>query len=154
MNKTLFVAVLALTAVSAHAQDMKTFASSAEVEAMIAKAKADIKPGLADISQSVVALAPYDVTVDYRVAGGGPSFHPREAEFIFIMDGTGSFLMGGTMKDKQGKQTTEVKDAVIEGARTYPLTKGDFIFVPQATPHQVLTVNGTMTLMAIHVPRQ
>ncbi len=153
MKTTLLAVALALTTVSAHAQDMKTFASSAEVQALIAKAKATIKPGQTDISQSVVALAPYDVTVDYRVAGGGPSFHPKEAEFIYIMDGTGSFLMGGAMKDKAGKPTTEVKDAVIEGAATYPLTKGAFVFVPQATPHQILTVDGTMTLMAIHVPR-
>src|SRR5205809_3049689 len=47
----------------------KLFAGAGDVTAMIAKAKAERKPGQANYAQPIVRLAPYTANLEYRVAG-------------------------------------------------------------------------------------
>ena len=75
-----FAIVLSCTAMAAAAQQaappapsaatLKTFASSADVAALAAKAKADRKPDQALVAQPLLQLAPYNVNLEYRAAVG------------------------------------------------------------------------------------
>ena len=72
-----FVITLSLTFVSAamaqqsapSAQAMKTFASSADVAALAAKAKSERKPDQPVVAERILHLAPYNANLEYRVAG-------------------------------------------------------------------------------------
>ena len=41
----------------------------------------------------------------------------------------------------------------IEGGESRQIAKGDFIMVPENTPHWFSTINGTLVLMSLHLPR-
>ena len=47
----------------------KTFTSTTEVDAMIARAKSERKPDQPDFDQPLLRLAPYAVNLEYRVEG-------------------------------------------------------------------------------------
>ena len=57
------------------AQSMKEFASSADVRAMIAKAKNDRKGDQPLVAQRILQLAPYNVNLEYRASVGPASIH-------------------------------------------------------------------------------
>src|SRR4029077_10710804 len=53
----------------------KTFASAADIQALAAKAKAEHKPGQPTVPENILALAPYNVNLEYRTAVGPSAVH-------------------------------------------------------------------------------
>ena len=81
----------------------KLFAGSADVTAMIAKAKSERKPDQANFIQPIVRLAPYNANLEYRVAGvnAPASVHEREAEMFYVVEGSGTLVTGGTLREEK-----------------------------------------------------
>ena len=70
----------ALAATTAMAQDspaqaMKTFTSSAEITALIAKAKAERKNNAPIVNETILALAPIAANLEYRASIGPSAVH-------------------------------------------------------------------------------
>jgi mannose-6-phosphate isomerase-like protein (cupin superfamily) len=82
---------------------LKLFASAADVTAMIAKAKAERKPDQPNFIQPIVGLAPYTANLEHRVAGipAPASVHEREAEMFYVVEGSGTLVTGGKLKDEK-----------------------------------------------------
>jgi mannose-6-phosphate isomerase-like protein (cupin superfamily) len=53
-----------------------------------------------------------------------------------VIDGSATMVAGGKL---------------VGEART--IAKGDFIIVPEHTPHWFISINGTLVLIILHVPR-
>jgi len=51
----------------------RTMVSAADVAALIAKARVDRKEGQALLAQSMIQLAPYNVSLEYRAAVANPA---------------------------------------------------------------------------------
>lgn len=131
---------------------MKLFASSADVQALQAKAKADHKQGQAIVSEPILRLAPYNVNLEYRPQAGTAAVHIKEAELFYVIDGSATMTTGGKLVD--GKQNGDnITGPSIEGGKSQKMSKGDFLFVPENTPHWVSAVDGSVTFMTLHVPR-
>ena len=132
----------------------KFFASSADVTAMIAKAKAERKPDQANFIQPIVQLAPYNANLESRVAGvkAPASVHEREAEMFYVIEGAGTLVTGGTLHDEKRTNAENLTGAAIDGGTPRRITKGDWVMVPEKTPHWFSQVEGTITLMSIHLP--
>ncbi len=79
------------------AEPAKTYASAADVMALLAKAKAEHKEGQAVVTEHILHLAPYDVHLEYRPQVGGASVHEKEAEVFYVIDGSGTMVMGGKL---------------------------------------------------------
>jgi len=133
----------------------KTFASAAEVEAMIAKAKAERKPDQANLIQPIVRLAPYNVSLEYRVEGidTPATLHETEAELIEVVDGAATFTTGGKLTGEKRTNPTNLSGTGIEGGSSRRIAKGDYIFVPENTPHSFTKTEGRLVIMSVHVPR-
>ena len=58
----------------------RTMVSAADVTALIAKARVDRKEGQALLAQSMIQLAPYNVSLEYRAAVANAAVHDKEAE--------------------------------------------------------------------------
>jgi len=58
-----------------------------------------------------------------------------------VIDGAGTLTTGGTM---QG--------TAIAGGTAQAVAKGDFIIVPENTPHAFTEVKSTLVLMSLHIP--
>jgi len=149
---------LALTAAVALAQDpaaqaMKTFASSADVAALQAKAKSMRKENQPIVAERILSLAPYNVNLEYRAAVGPASIHEKEAEMFYVIDGSATMVTGGKLTGEKRTNAENWTGTGIEGGNSRAVAKGDFIIVPENTPHWFSAINGTVTLMSVHIPR-
>lgn len=130
----------------------KTFTSAAELESLIAKAKADRKPGQPIVTESILALAPYDLHLEYRASVGAAAVHEHEAEIFYVLDGSGTMVTGGKLVKETRTDAANLNGTGIEGGMSRAVAKGDFIMVPENTPHWFSAINGTLVLMSVHVP--
>ena len=136
-------------------QPAKTFASAAEVEAMINKAKTERKPDQANFIQQIVRLAPYNANLEYRVAGidTPATQHETEAELVFVVDGAATFVSGGKLTEAQRTNPTNFSGKEVEGGTPQRISKGDYVFIPENTPHAFRKTEGRLVIMSIHMPR-
>jgi mannose-6-phosphate isomerase-like protein (cupin superfamily) len=132
---------------------MKTLVSSADVAALVAKAKSERKEGQALIAQSLIRLAPYNVSLEYRSAVANAAVHEREAELFYVIDGSATIVTGGKLTDEKRTNAENLSGASIAGGTSRHIAKGDFVMVPENTPHWFSTIDGSITLMSLHLPR-
>src|SRR5215510_9462345 len=137
------------------AQPPKTFASAADVEAMINKAKSERKPDQANFIQQIVRLAPYNANLEYRVAGidTPATLHEAEAELVFVVDGAGTFVSGGKLTEEKRTNPTNLSGKDVEGGASRRIAKGDYVLIPENTPHAFRKTEGRLVIMSFHVPR-
>jgi len=158
-----FVSWLSLTPSAAWAQPktseaamMSAFASMTDVSALIAKAKSNIKPDQAMLVQPVVRMSPYAVNLEYRVAGvnANASIHNTEAELFFVIDGSGTAVTGGRLRDAVQRNADNLSGPAIDDGVSRQVKKGDVLFVPEKTPHWFSPSDGdVLVLLSLHVPR-
>ena len=134
------------------AMAMKSMASSADVAALAAKAKRDRKEGQALVNQPILQLAPYSVNLEYRASVGTASLHQSEAELIYVIDGSATLVTGGKLVGEKRTNAENLSGTAIEGGTSRTLAKGDFVMVPENTPHWFSAIDGSVTLMALHLP--
>ncbi len=161
MRSAMITVTLALTALSAIAQQPagrqgarpeKTFASAADVEALLAKAKSQRKDQPL-VSENILQLAPYSANLEYRASVGPAAVHEKEAEVFYVIDGSATMMTGGKLVDEKRTNATNLTGTAIEGGMSRKVAKGDFIIVPENTPHWFSAIDGTVVLMTLHVPR-
>ena len=131
----------------------KTFVSSADVSALAAKAKATRKPDQANLVQPLLQLAPYTANLEYRAGVANAAVHEKEAEMFYVVDGAGTLVTGGKLTAENRTNAENLSGSGIEGGQSRHVSKGDFIIVPENTPHWFSAIEGTLTLMSIHLPR-
>lgn len=136
-------------------QATKMFVSSADVAALIAKAKSERKPDQANFVQAFIQRAPYTVNLEYRVAGqsANAAVHEREAELFYVVDGSGTMVTGGKLRDEKRTNAENLQGSGIDSGTSRHVAKGDFVMVPENTPHWFSQVDGTLVLMSLHLPR-
>lgn len=149
------IVVLGVTASAAawcQQQETKTYSSAADVKALIAKAKADHKPGQPTTIETILNLAPYQAHLEYRTGVGPAAVHEKEAEMFYVIDGSATLTTGGKLVNEK-RNGANLTGTGIEGGESKQVAKGDFVIVPQNTPHWFSKINGTIVLMSLHVPR-
>jgi mannose-6-phosphate isomerase-like protein (cupin superfamily) len=135
------------------AQTPKTFISSTDVSALAAKAKATRKPDQANLVQPLLQLAPYTANLEYRAGVANAAVHEKEAELFYVVDGAGTLVTGGKLTAENRTNAGNLSGSGIEGGQSRHVSKGDFIIVPENTPHWFSAIEGNLTLMSIHLPR-
>jgi len=148
--------VVAAATASAQApeQAQKTFTSAADVASMIARARSERKPDQANFIQPLLRVAPYTANLEYRVKGFDttPNVHEHEAELVYVIDGGGTFTMGGTLRGERRVNANNVTGSGIDGGTSRHITKGDFLMVPENTAHGFTETDGTLVIMSLHLP--
>ena len=87
-----------------------------------------------------------------RIKSGGAELHGKYADFLFVVDGEGTELTGGTIVDRVEKANGEVSGTRLEGATAHVLHKGDVIHIPAGTPHQAIEAPGqSLTIYVVKV---
>lgn len=125
--------------------EIKTYTSAADVQALIAQKKAG----------PLLEAAPYSLNMEYRATVGPAAVHEREAEIFYIIEGTGTLVTGGKLVNETRANPTNLSGTAVEGGSSRTVSKGDFILVPEGTPHWFSAIggNGVLVDMSIHVPR-
>jgi mannose-6-phosphate isomerase-like protein (cupin superfamily) len=131
---------------------VKTFTSAAEVQSLIAKAAAERKPGQATVAEPILLLPPYNLHLEYRASVGPAAVHETEAEIFYVLDGSATMVTGGKLVHETRTNAENLSGTAIEGGDSRAIAKGDFIMVPENTPHWFSAINTTLVLMSVHVP--
>ncbi|HZS51701.1 MAG TPA: cupin domain-containing protein [Bryobacterales bacterium] len=148
-----FAFTLGAAILAAQSQSVKTFSSAKDVEALIAKAKSERKDNQPVVTERILQLPPYNANLEYRAAVGPASIHEREAEIFYVIDGSATMVTGGKLVDESRTNPNNLTGKGIEGGSSREIGKGDFIVVPEKTPHWFSAIHGTLVLMSLHVPR-
>jgi mannose-6-phosphate isomerase-like protein (cupin superfamily) len=144
----------ALPQSASNAPMIKTFTSSTEITSLIEKARSERKQDQAMVAEPILLLAPYHANLEYRAAPAPAAVHERDAEMMYVIEGTGTIITGGKLVDEKRTNAANLSGSSIVGGNTQPLSKGDFLIVPENTPHQILPAGGApIVLMTLHVPR-
>jgi mannose-6-phosphate isomerase-like protein (cupin superfamily) len=102
-----------------------------------------------------IRLAPYNVNMEHRIMGQAASVHETEAELFFVVEGTGTLVTGGKLKEEKRTNAENLSGSAIEGGVSKKVSKGDWIMVPAGVPHQFPSVDaGGLTLMSLHLPKK
>ena len=131
----------------------KTFTSAADVMALIAKSKSERKEGQPTVAQPMLELGSYDGHLEYRASVGPAAVHEKEAEMFYVIDGSGTMMTGGKLANEKRTDAANLSGTAIEGGSSRNIAKGDFILVPENTPHWFSSINGVLVLFSMHVPR-
>lgn len=133
----------------------KLFASAGDVKALIARAKAERKPDQPNFSQPIVSLAPYNANLEYRVGGlnAPASTHDKDAELFFVIEGSGTVVTGGTLQNERRSNPDNASGTGIDGGMSRTIAAGDWVLVPEKTPHWFTKIDGTLVLMSVHLPK-
>jgi glc operon protein GlcG len=94
-----------------------------------------------DVSAAFVKGAPllevpgYKIHASHRDGPGMAEVHDRDTDIIYVLEGTATFVTGGSVVEGKSVATDEWRGASIQGGETRRLTKGDVIVVPNGVPH-------------------
>jgi uncharacterized protein GlcG (DUF336 family)/mannose-6-phosphate isomerase-like protein (cupin superfamily) len=77
----------------------------------------------------------YQVHASRRDEPGLGEVHTEDADIIYVLDGTSTFVTGGTLVEPHKIAAGEIRGKRINGGETRKLKKGDVIIVPEGTPH-------------------
>ena len=131
----------------------KTFTSASDLSALIAKAKSERKEGQPTVAEPMLELGSYDGHLEYRASVGNAAVHEKEAELFYVIDGSATLVTGGKLANEKRTDATNLNGTAIEGGTPRKIAKGDWILVPENTPHWFSPINGVLVLFSMHVPR-
>ena len=93
----------------------------------------------------------YMVHASRREKAGLAELHEKDADVIYVLEGSATFVTGGSVVDGKTVEPGEIRGASISGGETRKLVKGDVIIVPNNTPHWFKQVNGPLTYYVVKV---
>ena len=93
----------------------------------------------------------YKVQAGRRVAPGLVEVHTFDTDVFYIVDGTATFVTGGTAVNPRETGPGEIKADSITGGTERTLSKGDVIIIPKGTPHQFTAVPGPFLYFVVKV---
>jgi mannose-6-phosphate isomerase-like protein (cupin superfamily) len=106
------------------------------------------------MGQAMLRAAGFSANMEYRTAVGPAAVHDLDAEFFYVIDGSGTVVTGGKLANEKRTNAANLTGTGIEGGASRKVGKGDFIMVPEGTAHWFSAIDGTLVLMSIHLPRQ
>jgi mannose-6-phosphate isomerase-like protein (cupin superfamily) len=129
------------------------FMNNKEIMSLVDKAKADRKGDAPTTAEPILSLAPYRAQLEYRPIAGPAALHEKDAEMMVVLDGSGDIVTGGKIVDEKRVNANNLSGPSIANGESHPVVKGDMIFIPANTPHQVTPAGGApIVLMTMHVP--
>jgi glc operon protein GlcG len=93
----------------------------------------------------------YMVHASRRDGAGQAEVHAQDADIIYVLDGTATFVTGGTVVDPKTTAPDEVRGASIASGETRQLKKGDVVIVPAGTPHWFQKVPAAFSYYVVKV---
>src|SRR5438552_2268833 len=93
----------------------------------------------------------YMVHASRREKAGQAEFHAKDADVIYVLQGTATFITGGEVVDGKTIAPDEIRGSSIKGGETRKISKGDVIIVPHSTPHQFLEVTNPFLYYVVKV---
>jgi glc operon protein GlcG len=91
----------------------------------------------------------YMVHTSRRDKAGVAEVHTKDADIIYVQEGSATFVTGGTVVDAKETAPDEIRGKEIQGGETRMIAKGDVLIVPAGTPHWFKEVPAPMTYYVV-----
>lgn len=91
----------------------------------------------------------YMVHTSRRDKAGVAEVHTKDADIIYVQEGSATFVTGGTVVDPKESAPNEIRGKEITGGEMRTIAKGDVIIVPAGTPHWFKDVPAPMTYYVV-----
>jgi quercetin dioxygenase-like cupin family protein len=95
----------------------------------------------------------FKVQAGHRVAPGGAEIHEKDTDIFYILEGSATFITGGTAVEPKTTAPGEIRGKEITGGEEHHLAKGDVIVIPNGVPHWFKEVNGTFVYYVVKVSK-
>src|SRR5262245_17266123 len=87
----------------------------------------------------------YMVHTSRRDKAGMAEVNTKDADIIYVQEGTATFVTGGSVVDGKNIAADEIRGSQISGGETRQISKGDVIIVPAGTPHWFKEIPAPLT---------
>ena len=77
----------------------------------------------------------YMIHASHREKPGMAEIHTKDTDVIYVLEGTTTFVTGGTAIETKNIAPDEIRGTSIRGGESRTLQKGDVIIVPNSVPH-------------------
>jgi quercetin dioxygenase-like cupin family protein len=136
----LLTAALATTA-RAQSASGATYFPAADVDAAFAKGGPTV----------LLATGNVRVLTPTRTQGGEAELHATEGDIFYVVEGTATFLVGGTITGAHETAPGETRGPSLEGGTPYELKVGDVITIPAGVPHWFKSTQGKFRYLVVKV---
>ncbi|PYX71797.1 MAG: hypothetical protein DMG72_16400 [Acidobacteria bacterium] len=93
----------------------------------------------------------YMVHASRREKPGQAEIHTKDADVIYVLEGSATFVTGGVPVDTAATAPDELRGSSIRNGQTQQISKGDVIVVPNGVPHQFLEVTNPFLYYVVKV---
>ncbi len=93
----------------------------------------------------------YMVHASRREGPGQAEVHTKDADVIYVLQGSATFITGGEAVDGKTIAPNEIRGSSIKSGETRKIAKGDVIIVPHGVPHQFLEVTNPFLYYVVKV---
>jgi uncharacterized protein GlcG (DUF336 family)/mannose-6-phosphate isomerase-like protein (cupin superfamily) len=93
----------------------------------------------------------YMVHASHRDSGGMAEVHTLDADVIHVLDGSATFVTGGTVENAKPTAPGEIRGTAIRNGEERRISKGDVLIVPAGTPHWFKEVPGPLNYYVVKV---
>jgi glc operon protein GlcG len=91
----------------------------------------------------LIETGEYKIHASRRDAAGQAEVHTRDTDIIYVLEGSVTFVTGGTVVNPKVIGPDEIRGSAIDGGMPRALNKGDVVVVPAGTPHWFWQVDET-----------
>jgi mannose-6-phosphate isomerase-like protein (cupin superfamily) len=99
----------------------------------------------------LVNMGNYMVHASHREMDGIAEIHTRDTDLIYMLEGSATFVTGGSVPDAKPIEPNEFRGAAIVGGESRRIVKGDVIVVPAGVPHMFTNVQGSLNYYVVKV---
>ncbi len=99
----------------------------------------------------LLEIANYKIHASHRDAPGIAEVHTKDTDIIYMLEGSATFVTGGTVVAGKNIEPEEIRGKEITGGETRTIAKGDVIVVPHNTPHWFKEVIGPLNYYVVKV---
>lgn len=93
----------------------------------------------------------YMIHASHRDKAGQAEVHALDTDVIYVLDGSATFVTGGSVSGGKTIEPNEVRGDSIAGGETRQLSRGDVIAVPNGTPHWFKEIRGPFNYYVVKV---
>jgi glc operon protein GlcG len=93
----------------------------------------------------------YMVHASRREKPGQAEIHTKDADVIYVLQGSATFVTGGEAVDTNVTAPDELRGSSIRNGQTQRIAQGDVIVVPNGVPHQFLQVTNPFLYYVVKV---
>jgi len=93
----------------------------------------------------------YMVHASRREKPGQAEIHAKDADIIYVLQGSATVVTGGEAVDAKTTGPDELRGSSIREGQTRQIAKGDVVIVPRGVPHQFLEVTNPFLYYVVKV---